>query len=116
MVTCQFRGGMSRATNFHVEINGSRGDLLLTSPISYVGLGGFKLMGAKADESLQPISVPGDFGARENVLTGNVRKLYKLFASDMTFGTRQNPTFGDAVNLHRLINAIEQGGGVARNV
>jgi predicted dehydrogenase len=116
MVTCHFRGGMSRATNFHVEINGSRGDLLLTSPIGYVGLGGFKLMGAQADATIQPISVPGDFGAGENVLTGNVRKLYELVASDMTSGTRQSPTFGDAVNLHRLINAIEQSGGVARNV
>ncbi|MER8417710.1 Gfo/Idh/MocA family oxidoreductase [Mesorhizobium sp. M0166] len=116
VVTSHFRGGLSRATNFHVEINGSRGDLLLTSPVGYVGLGGFKLMGAQADETLQPISVPEDFGAGENVLTGNVRKLYQLFASDVTSGTRQSPTFGDAVNLHRLINAIEQSGGVARNV
>jgi predicted dehydrogenase len=33
VVTSHFRGGLSRATNFHLEINGSRGDLLLTSPI-----------------------------------------------------------------------------------
>ncbi|APG89236.1 myo-inositol 2-dehydrogenase 1 (plasmid) [Sinorhizobium americanum CCGM7] len=116
LVTSHFRGGLSRATNFHVEINGSRGDLLLTSPVGYVGLGGFKLMGAQADETLHAISVPDDFGANDNVLTGNVRKLYELFASDMTSGTHKSPTFGDAVKLHRLINAIEQSGGVARYV
>ncbi|WP_375714150.1 hypothetical protein [Rhizobium sullae] len=33
LVTSHFRGGLSRATNFHLEINGSRGDLLLTSPV-----------------------------------------------------------------------------------
>ncbi|MES0207076.1 hypothetical protein NKL58_30185 [Mesorhizobium australicum] len=47
VVTSHFRGGLSRATNFHVEINGSRGDLLLTNPVGYIGLGGFKLMGRK---------------------------------------------------------------------
>jgi hypothetical protein len=45
-----------------------------------------------------------------------VKKLYELIASDMTSGTLQSPTFGDAVKLHRLINAIEQSGGVARDV
>lgn len=116
MVTSHFRGGLSRATNFHVEINGSSGDLLLTSPVGYLGLGGFKLMGAQADEALHPVSVPDDFCPGDDVLTGNVKKLYELFASDMTSGTRQSPSFGDAVKLHRLINAIEQIGGVARDV
>ncbi len=116
VVTSHFRGGLSRATNFHVEINGSRGDLLLTSPVGYVGLGGFKLMGAQADETLHPIFVPDDFRPEDNVLTGNVRRLYELFASDMTSGTRHGPTFQDAVKLHRLIDAIEQSGGVARDV
>ncbi|UWU18061.1 hypothetical protein N2599_22495 (plasmid) [Rhizobium sullae] len=73
-------------------------------------------MGAQAGEQLHPISVPDDFGSDDNVLTGNVRKLYELFASDMTAGTRHSPTFEDAVKLHRLINAIEQSGGVSRNV
>ncbi|MBO0144593.1 Gfo/Idh/MocA family oxidoreductase [Agrobacterium sp. Ap1] len=116
LVTSHFRGGLSRATNFHVEINGTRGDLLLTSPVGYVGIGGFKLMGAQANETLHPISVPDDFGPEENVLMGNVRKLYELFASDLQFGTGQGPTFGDAVKLHRLIKAIEHSDGVARDV
>ncbi|WP_334625674.1 MULTISPECIES: hypothetical protein [Rhizobium] len=62
LVTSHFRGGLSRATNFHMEINGSKGDLLLTSPVGYVGLGGFNLSGAQAGENLHPIPVPGDFG------------------------------------------------------
>ncbi|MNT61158.1 hypothetical protein D3C72_1987790 [compost metagenome] len=116
LVTSHFRGGLSRATNFHVEINGTRGDLLLTSPVGYVGIGGFKLMGAQANETLYPISVPDDFGPEENVLMGNVRKLYELFASDLQTGTGQGPTFGDAVKLHRLIKAIEHSDGMARDV
>ncbi|MGO7365140.1 Gfo/Idh/MocA family protein [Rhizobium leguminosarum] len=116
LVTSHFRGGLSRATNFHMEINGSKGDLLLSSPVGYVGIGGFNLSGAQAGENLHPIPVPGDFGPDENVLTGNVKKLYELFADDMLSGTRQSPTFESAVNLHRLINAVEQSGGVWRDV
>ncbi|MBB3388214.1 putative dehydrogenase [Rhizobium sp. BK275] len=78
LVTSHFRGGLSRGTNFHLEINGSRGDLVLTSPVGYVGLGGFKLVGAQGGETLHPISIPQDFDSNEDVLTGNVRKLYEL--------------------------------------
>lgn len=116
LVTSHFRGGLSRGTNFHMEINGSKGDLLLTSPVGYVGLGGFNLMGAHGDEVLHPIVVPADFGADENVLAGNVKKLYELFATDVTAGTQLSPRFEDAVKLHRLIGAIEQSGGVVRDV
>jgi predicted dehydrogenase len=115
LITSHFRGGLSRATNFHLEINGSKGDLLLTSPVGYVGLGGFNLMGAQDGETLHPLSVPDDFDADKNVLTGNVRKLYELFASDIASGTRQSPTFADAVKLHRLIHAVEHSFGVARD-
>ncbi|NEJ84608.1 gfo/Idh/MocA family oxidoreductase [Rhizobium leguminosarum] len=116
LVTSHFRGGLSRATNFHMEINGSKGDLLLTSPVGYVGLGGFNLSGAQAGENLHPIPVPGDFGPDDNVLTGNVKKLYELLASDILSGTHQRPTFESAVKLHRLINAVEKSGGVSRDI
>jgi predicted dehydrogenase len=116
LVTSHFRGGLSRATNFHMEINGSKGDLLLTSPVAYVGVGGFSLSGAQAGENLHPIPVPGDFGPDENVLIGNVKRLYELFASDKQSGTRETPTFDSAVKLHRLINAVEQSGGRWRDV
>ncbi|MHC2569793.1 Gfo/Idh/MocA family protein [Rhizobium leguminosarum] len=115
LVTSHFRGELSRGTNFHLEINGSRGDLVLTSPVGYVGLGGFKLVGAHGGETLHPISIPQDFDSNEDVLTGNVRKLYELFASDATSGTRLSG-FQDAVKLHRLIDAIERSGGVIRHV
>jgi predicted dehydrogenase len=116
LVTSHFRGGLSRATNFHMEINGSKGDLLLSSPVGYVGVGGFSLSGAQAGENLHPIPVPGDFGPDENVLIGNVKKLYELFASDKLSGAREAPTFDSAVKLHRLINAVEQSGGGWRDV
>ncbi|EJC85335.1 putative dehydrogenase [Rhizobium leguminosarum bv. trifolii WSM2297] len=116
LVISHFRGGLSRATNFHLEINGSKGDLLLTSPVGYVGIGGFNLSGAQVGENLHPIPVPSDFGPDDNVLTGNVKKLYELFASDLLSGTRHGPTFESAVKLHRLINAVEKSRGASHEI
>ena len=116
VVTSHFRGGLSRATNFHIEINGTRGDIVLASPVGYVGLGGFTLSGAQAGEALHPLTVPDEFGPEADVLIGNVRKLYELFASDRLGGTRQTPSFESAVELHRFINAVEQSAGVSRDV
>ncbi len=36
-LNAHFRGGLSRATNFHWEINGSSGDLVVTTPVAYIG-------------------------------------------------------------------------------
>ncbi|WP_246617783.1 hypothetical protein [Rhizobium populisoli] len=57
-----------------------------------------------------------EFGPEADVLIGNVRKLYELFASDRLGGMRQTPGFESAVELHRFINAVEHSGGVSRDV
>jgi predicted dehydrogenase len=40
LVTSHFRGGLSHATNFHLEINGSKGDLLLPARLATWALAG----------------------------------------------------------------------------
>lgn len=117
-ISAHFRGGLSRGTNFHVEINGTKGDLIITSPVGYVGIGGFKLMGARFDETLHELKVPARYGA-DRFAEGppqSVAVAYARLASDMTQGTKLSPTFDDAVELHRLIDAIERGEGAAIHI
>ena len=57
-LSAHFRGGLSRGTNFHIEINGTKGDLILTSPVGYVGLGGFTVKGAQGAEQMHELPVP----------------------------------------------------------
>jgi predicted dehydrogenase len=118
VVTSHFRGGLSRGTNFHVEINGTKGDLILTSPVGYVGIGGFSLMGATGEETLHALEVPAHYGA-DCFMKGpsqSVAVAYARLASDMRQGTRLSPTFDDAVDLHHLIDAIEQSQGTPCHV
>ena len=117
VVATHFRGGLSRGTNFHLEINGTGGDIILTSPVGYAGFGGFRLMGASAgDQALQAIEIPAFYGM-DHFAEGpsqGIAVAYARMASDMRRGTRLSPTFDDAVELHRLIDAIERSAGFER--
>lgn len=107
-INLHFRGGSSRCTNFHWEINGTAGDILVTSPVGYAGAGGFRVQGATADETLHDLPIPAEFdhGLPAGV-SQSVTLAYRRLASDVLTGTRLSPTFDDAVDLHHLIAAIE---------
>jgi predicted dehydrogenase len=118
IVSAHFRGGISRATNFHLEFNGSKGDLVVTSPVGYIGLGGFTLKGAQNDETLDDLKVPDSYGGSDldDGVHHSVAAGYARLAADLRTGTSSSPTFEDAVDLHRLIDAIELSNGRAIDV
>ncbi|MFQ2588407.1 Gfo/Idh/MocA family protein [Aeromonas caviae] len=106
-VSVHFRGGISRGTNFHVEINGTSGDLVITSPIGYVGVGGMRLQGARGDEPLHELEIPASYTAHGVEGPAQlVASAYLQLAKDMVNGTRCGPNFDDAVNLHGLLEKI----------
>jgi predicted dehydrogenase len=110
-VATHFRGGLSQGTNFHIEINGTKGDIIVTSPVGYVGIGGFTLRGSQNGETLQALEVPEAYGTNRFSAgpSQSVALSYERLASDITTGTRLVPTFEDAVDLHRIVRSIEDG-------
>lgn len=107
-----FRGGLCQGTNFHVEVNGTEGDLLLTSPVGYVGVGGTRVQGARSGEQLHELDIPPEHDQYAEVGSSaqNVAIQYARFASDRACGTKTAPDFTDAVELHALVGALERGG------
>ena len=106
-LSAHFRGGLSRATNFHVEINGSEGDLVITSPVGYVGVGGMVLRGARGGEALHELAVPDPLAAYGVEGPAQlVAGAYLQLAGDILHGTRDAPDFDDAVALHCLVETI----------
>jgi len=102
-----FRGGLTRGTNFRWEINGSNGDLIVTTPVGYVGEGGFRVQGARGAEVLHDLAIPPKYaGGLAEGITQSVALAYRRLASDLREGTHLVPTFDDAVELHRLIEEI----------
>jgi predicted dehydrogenase len=105
-----YRGGLSRAGDLRWEINGTDGDLLLTSPAPNGNIQATELDlagGRGADTRVAPIAVPDAASS----LTGparNVAALYGAFARDRAEGTSAAPSFRDALELHRLVDRIDR--------
>jgi predicted dehydrogenase len=110
-VSIHYRGGETRGgTGFVWEINGSEGDIRVTGPSGHTQMVQLSLEGARGDErELQPLEVPASYrsGWPDNVVPGNVARVYARLAADLRNGTRTAPTFEDAVEIHRIIAAVE---------
>ncbi len=112
VISAHFRGGLSRGSNFRLEINGMQGDLILTSSLGYPGLGETKVQGAQGEAvAVQDIRMSQNYmtvDADLEIMAMTVASNYALFAADLKNGTKTAPTFADAVMLHRFIHTIEQ--------
>lgn len=110
VVSAHFRGGLSRATNYQLEVNGTRGDLVVTGSLGYPGVGSTTLRGGEgADSTLHDLVIPDAYRADPTLTepAKNVLHQYALIATDLNNGTAEAPSFADALNLHRLLHTIE---------
>lgn len=107
-----YRGGVSRGENFRWEINGSEGDLVLTSPIGNLQVLAPTLLGAQgAQTTVAPLTVPPEYDLAVNAPDGpaaNVARLYAAFAADLRNGApgATAPDFAHALRLHRTLDRI----------
>jgi predicted dehydrogenase len=112
-----YRGGLSRTGDLRWEINGTDGDVLITSPAANGNIQATELVlagGRGSDRNVEAIRVPeGDTGAGLGGPARNVAALYAAFAHDLSEGTTVAPSFSDAVHLHRLIDRIAGGASIA---
>lgn len=112
VVSIHIRGGMSRANNSSLEINGTKGDLRMTSsgPLQIAEL---TLQGAQGhDAPWADIPVPESYRwVPAAVPPGppfNVAQLYSTLAANIRDGNPPSPGFDAAVIRHRLLDVIEK--------
>ena len=107
-----YRGGVSRGDNFRWEINGSKGDLVLTSPLGNLQVLAPTLLGGQdEDTSVAPLAIPPEYDLASDAPEGpaaNVARLYAAFAADLRNGTpgQTAPDFAHALRLHRTLDLI----------
>lgn len=109
-LSIHYRGGLPRSGPGLVwEINGTEGDLRLSGQNGHAQLAALSLEGGRGEAPLAPLTLPAETleGLPAELPHGNVARLYARLASDLAHGTRSAPDFADAVELHRLIAAIE---------
>ncbi|MES2425337.1 MAG: Gfo/Idh/MocA family oxidoreductase [Bacteroidota bacterium] len=107
-----YRGGISKGTNFFWEINGTKGDLLITADGGHLGVYEPVIKGANREgEILEVLAVPPTyFHIDKVVLSGpahSVAENYERIASDLNSGTHLSANFHDALIRHRMLAAVE---------
>jgi len=112
VASIHFRGGLSKGTNFIWEINGTKGDLVITADGGHLGVYPPVIRGANETHSkLQTLQVPPEYYTiPSNTLAGPphaVAENYKRLAKDLAMGTSTSPNFKHALVRHRMISAIE---------
>lgn len=106
VASIHFRGGMVAGDNLRWEINGTRGDLMITCPFGNIQPFSLSLSGAQNGGDLKPMPVPARYlvvpDLPDPVL--NVAQQYMLFAT----ASPECATFDDGLHVHRLLHAIER--------
>ncbi len=106
-------------SGYRMEIYGREGTLVATGEDS-PQLGTVIMHGAKRDNRLTPMPAPERFRlAAPGTPSGeavNVGQMYALFARAIRGGEGDLPTFETALDLHRLIDAINQASDNGREV
>jgi predicted dehydrogenase len=108
-----YRGGTSKATNFHWEINGSLGDIVVTGLNGHMQMGLVQVsMAGKDQETLQPLATPAEYervhGLPVTSPAYTVAHSYERLVREIRTGQSLLPDFADGVQHHRLLAAIDQ--------
>ena len=121
VASAHFRGGISRATNLHWEINGTDGDLVITGNTGHLQYGQMTIHGARGDDTaLTALPVPTQY-ERALALAGPhteksdainyayaVTYAYADILADLIHGTHIAPDFEHALRRHRTLDQIER--------
>jgi predicted dehydrogenase len=109
------RGGVSRATDFRWEINGTDGDLVVTSHGSMWNRGLTLVARQGSQNEFTALPVPARYEQRVPQFVGrstetayNIAYAYAQLRDDITEGTNVIPDFDHAVRRHRMIDAVER--------
>lgn len=109
-----YRGGTSRAGDLRWEINGTSGDLLVTSPEANgnIQLADLALVGGNgAATTVSPLTLPPPTAPHLAAVPAGpartVAALYTALAEDLARDTHEVPDFARAVAIHDLLADIE---------
>lgn len=109
-----YRGGVSRATNFRWEINGTKGDLVITAPSGHLQLVPITIEGARGgQQQVGVLEVPQTYRPLDNLdpiaqsQAYAVAHAYRQFLEDLRDGTTVVPDFEHAVIRHRSIHSVD---------
>jgi predicted dehydrogenase len=112
-MSLHYRGGNTRGPGLFWEIHGTEGDIIIEGPNGHTQMVQLSVKGARGeDQVLVPLDPPAsDRSWPEAAAPRNVAIAYARMADDIRNGTHTASSFHDAVQLHRVLAAIEKSSG-----
>lgn len=111
-ISIHYRGGSPRnGDGLSWEIHGTKGDIRVSGSSGHTQMVQLSLSGIRGDEKImRPLDVPAPYrlGWPLETESGNVARVYARMARDIRDGVNTAPSFADAVEVHRVIDAIAQ--------
>lgn len=109
-MSLHYRGGMNLTGGFQLQIIGETGQLVVRGePFGAIEMIDLTISGAQSDsEALEEIPLPEHLKPQpsQGVVPDNVMAIYDLIHADLENGTTTAPTFADALENYRLIEAF----------
>ncbi len=107
-----YRGGLSAGTNFHWEINGTGGDIVVTGPNGHLQYGQVRILGTtKGAAQLAELETPKSFELfpfSRGDLSYTVAHAYAAVLRDLMTGSRTAPDFRAAVDRHLAVHRLAE--------
>ncbi|WP_234180745.1 Gfo/Idh/MocA family protein [Sphingopyxis sp. NFH-91] len=98
-----YRGGLSAAGNFRWEINGTKGDILVTGGDGHLQYGLVEIALAKTGKALAPLALPADpLPPHARAIAAQYRAIHAALAG----APSTVPDFAHAAALHHKLGAI----------
>ncbi|WP_041939266.1 MULTISPECIES: Gfo/Idh/MocA family protein [Frankia] len=119
VASIHLRGGTPRGTGFLWEINGTDGDLQVTSSTGSLNYGQITILGSQGGEPLAELTTPASYDAFP-ALAGQpaaaVAHAYAQIGRDLAEGTTVAPDFTHALRRHELLDAVARSAATGRRV
>ncbi len=107
-----YRSNISAGTNLLWEINGTKGDIVITGGLGHYQLMPVKLQYAAFGEQLKPLEIPSEF-LPNDIATPNqpvygLYFAYKGVLNDIINNTHIVPNFNEGVRIHKILDNIKK--------
>jgi predicted dehydrogenase len=111
-LSLHYRTALGASAGLFWQIQGDEGMIQITAANGHTQNAVLNIQGTRGDEPLHELPTPPELMAGWPVepIPRNVARIYAQMAEDIRTGSRSAPSFDDAVELQRLLAAIDKSG------
>jgi predicted dehydrogenase len=112
-ISIHYRGGAVKGTNFLWEINGEKGDIVITSNSGHLQMGSMEIKVGIGEKPLEKVEIPKEYfngliesKGKDNTYEYGMAHAYYNVYEDLVHNKNLTPTFEDGLKNYKIIEYI----------